>query len=148
MNGLSGTRTIMINIHNFKLHELTHTDTGYDNFPDDMNIVRNIVKLTEFLQVIRNELKLPVIVNSGYRSTEVNKAVGGSSNSFHTKGLAADIRCSDMDKLLLVLKQHLAEIDQLGIYYNGKNQLWYHIGLQEEGKAPRNQVYVKEIQND
>lgn len=138
----------MISIQNFKLHELTHTDTGYDNFPDDMNIVRNIVKLSEFLQVIRNELKLPVIVNSGYRSAEVNKAAGGYSNSFHMKGLAADIKSSDMDKLLLVLKQHLHEIDQLGIYYNGKNQLWYHIGLQEEGKAPRNQVYVKEIQND
>ena len=136
----------MTNIQNFKLHELTRTDTGYDNFPDDMNIVRNIVKLTEFLQVIRNELKLPIIINSGYRSAEVNKAVGGSSNSFHTKGLAADIKSSDMDRLLIVLKQHLTEIDQLGIYYNRKNQLWYHVGLQEEGKAPRNQVYVREIQ--
>ena len=147
MNGLSRTRTIMTNIQNFKLHELTRTDTGYDNFPDDMNIVRNIVKLSEFLQVIRNELKLSVIINSGYRSAEVNAAVGGSSNSFHTKGLAADIKSSDMDRLLIVLKQHLTEIDQLGIYYNRKNQLWYHVGLQEEGKAPRNQVYVKEIQN-
>ena len=137
----------MINIQNFKLHELTRTDTGYDNFPDDMNIVRNIVKLSEFLQVIRNELKLPIIINSGYRSTEVNAAVGGASNSFHMKGLAADIRCPDMDKLLLVLKQHLHEIDKLGIYYNEKNQLWYHVGLQEDGRAPRNQVYVKEIQN-
>lgn len=134
-----------MNITNFSFSELTHTDTGYNNIPDNMNIVRNLVRLSEFLQVIRNDLRLPIKVNSGYRSAEVNAAVGGSSSSYHTKGLAADIKCSDMDKLLCVLREHLSDIDQLGIYFNENTQLWYHIGLSEEGKSPRNQIFTKEV---
>lgn len=132
-------------INNFSFSELTHTDTGYNNIPDDMNIIKNLVRLAEFLQIIRNELHLPIIVNSAYRSAEVNAAVGGVSTSYHCKGLAADIRCSDMDKLLCVLREHLSDIDQMGLYYNGKEQLWIHVGLPEDGKEPRNQVYVKEM---
>ena len=135
----------MTNISNFSFNELTKTDTGHDNIPNDMNVLSNICRLAAFLQTIRNELHLPIIVNSAYRSKEVNEAVGGVSSSYHVKGLAADIRCSDMDKLLTILHSHLMEIDQLGIYYNSTTQLWYHVGLPEEGKAPRTQIYTKEL---
>jgi uncharacterized protein YcbK (DUF882 family) len=74
----------------------------------------------------------------------MNKLVGVSS-SYHCKGLAADIKCKDMDKLLCVLREHLMQIDQLGIYYNSKEQLWFHVGLPEEDKSPRNQIYLKEL---
>src|SRR5574344_454836 len=100
-----------MNITNFTLKELIKTDTCYNNIPEDMNIIKNLVSLAEFLQTIRNELHLPIIVNSAYRSKEVNEAVGGVSSSYHCKGLAADIRCSDMDKLLTILHSHLMEID-------------------------------------
>lgn len=135
----------MIDITHFTFTEMTKTDSGLDNIPDDMNIIKNLVRLSEFLQIIRNELNLPIIVNSAYRSKEVNEKVGGVSSSYHCKGLAADIKCKDMDKLLSVLHSHLMEIDQLGIYYNSSEQLWYHVGLPEEGKAPRTQIYTKEI---
>ena len=100
-------------IANFTFNELIKTNTGLDNMPNDMNIVKNLVRLAEFLQTVRNELHLPIIVDSGYRSVQVNESVGGVSSSYHVKGLAADIRCSDMDKLLAVLREHLLEIDQL-----------------------------------
>ena len=135
----------MINIYNFSFNELTKTDTGLDNTPSDMNVLSNLCRLAAFLQTIRNELHLPIIVNSAYRSPEVNAKVGGVSSSYHVKGLAADIKCADMDKLLTILHSHLMEIDQLGIYYNSTTQLWFHIGLQEEGKAPRTQIYTKEV---
>ena len=135
----------MVNISNFSFSELIKTDTGLKNIPDDMNILSNICRLARFLQTIRNELHLPIIVNSAYRSPEVNAKVGGVSSSYHVKGLAADIRCSDMDKLLTILHSHLMEIDQLGIYYNSTTQLWYHVGLPEEGKSPRTQIYTKEV---
>ena len=135
----------MISISNFSFNELTKTDTELDNTPSDMNVLSNICRLAAFLQTIRNELHLPIIVNSAYRSPEVNAKVGGVSSSYHVKGLAADIRCSDMDKLLTILHSHLMEIDQLGIYYNSTTQLWFHIGLPEEGKAPRTQIYTKEV---
>ena len=135
----------MIDIPHFTFTEMTKTDSGLDNIPNDMNVIRNLVRLSEFLQIIRNELQLPIIVNSGYRSKEVNESVGGVSSSYHCKGLAADIKCADMDKLLAVLHSHLMEIDQLGIYYNSTTQLWFHVGLAEECKLPRTQIYTKEM---
>ena len=134
-----------MNISNFSFNELTKTDTGLDNTPNDMNVIHNLVRLSEFLQIIRNELHLPIIVNSGYRSKEVNESVGGVSSPYHCKGLAADIKCSDMDKLLTILHSHLMDIDQLGIYYNKNTQLWFHVGLAEEGKVPRTQIYTREV---
>ena len=135
----------MIDITHFTFTEMTKTDSGLDNIPDDMNVIHNLVRLSEFLQIIRNELQLPIIVNSGYRSKEVNESVGGVYSSYHCKGLAADIKCSDMDKLLAVLHSHLMEIDQLGIYYNKNTQLWFHVGLAEDGKVPRTQIFTREV---
>ena len=132
-------------IKNFTFKELIKSDSGLDNTPSDMNVVKNLVRLSEFLQQIRDELHLPIIVNSAYRSKEVNEAVGGVSSSYHAKGLAADIKCSDMDKLLAVLHSHLMEIDQMGIYYSNTKQEWYHVGLAEDGKVPRTQIYTKEV---
>ena len=134
-----------MNITNFTFKELVKTDTGLKNVPDDMNILSNLCRLVAFLQTIRNELHLPIIVNSAYRSPEVNAKVGGVASSYHTKGLAADIRCSDMDKLLAVLHSHLLECDQIGIYYSKTTQLWFHVGIPEEGALPRNQIFTKEV---
>ena len=135
----------MIDITHFTFKELVKTDTGLDNMPNDMNVIKNLARLAQFLQTIRNELHLPIIVNSGYRSKEVNEAVGGVLSSYHVKGLAADIKCADMDKLLAVLHSHLMDIDQLGIYYNSTTQLWFHVGLPEEGKVPRTQIFTREV---
>ena len=132
-------------ITNFTFKELIKTDTGLDNMPNDINIIKNLCRLTDFLQMIRNELHLPIIITSGYRSKEVNESVGCASSSYHVKGLAVDIKCSDMDKLLSVLHSHLMNIDQLGIYYSNTQQEWYHVGLPEDDKVPRNQIYTKEI---
>lgn len=134
-----------MNITNFTFNELIKTDTGLDNMPNDMNVIKNLCRLADFLQTIRNELHLPIIITSGYRSKEVNEAVGCASSSYHVNGLAVDIKCSDMDKLLSVLHSHLMDIDQLGIYYSNTKQEWYHIGLPEDDKVPRNQIYTKEI---
>ena len=134
-----------MNITNFTFKELVKTDTELDNMPNDMNVIHNLVRLSEFLQIIRNELHLPIIVNSGYRSKEVNESVGGVSSSYHCKGLAADIKCADMDKLLTILHSHLMDIDQLGIYYNKNTQLWFHVGLAEDGKVPRTQIFTREV---
>ena len=132
-------------ITNFTFNELIKTDTGLDNMPNDMNVIKNLCRLADFLHTIRNELHLPIIITSGYRSKEVNEAVGGVSSSYHCKGLAADIKCKDMDKLLSVLHSHLMNTDQLIIYFNKNTQLFFHVGLAEEGKVPRTQIFTKEV---
>lgn len=54
---------------------------------------RNIEKLCEdILQPIRDKIEVPIIVDSGYRSTALNKIIGGSATSQHITGAAADIR--------------------------------------------------------
>ena len=58
------------------------------------HVVRD--ELLNLLNRIRREWGKPVIVNSGYRSPEYNAAIKGAvTNSYHTKGMAADIRPDD-----------------------------------------------------
>ncbi len=51
-----------------------------------------VEKLVNALEKLREEIGLPVIVTSGYRCPEHNKAVGGEPNSQHTRGMAADVQ--------------------------------------------------------
>lgn len=48
-------------------------------------------ELIETLETIRNHFEAPVIINSGYRTPSWNSKVGGTPNSYHCKGMAADI---------------------------------------------------------
>jgi uncharacterized protein YcbK (DUF882 family) len=50
------------------------------------------------LQAIRDAIGKPIIINSGYRSPEHNKKVGGAVNSFHVKGMAVDFRVNGMSQ--------------------------------------------------
>lgn len=81
--------------NNFTLQELTKSETALrndlDNTPGD-EVIANLKLLCEkVLQPIRDHFAKGVKVNSGYRSPEVNAAVGGSRTSDHCKGMAADI---------------------------------------------------------
>ena len=58
---------------------------------DGSDVVYIDTKLCEILQKIRDRFKVPVTVNSAYRTPSYNLKVGGVSNSQHTKGTAADI---------------------------------------------------------
>ena len=79
--------------HNFSLAELTHSETavrkGLNNEPG-AEVLENLKFLAMSLEQVRSLLGAPIMVSSGYRSTEVNAAVGGSANSAHCRGLAAD----------------------------------------------------------
>lgn len=48
-------------------------------------------ELIEILEKIRNHFNAPVIINSGYRTPSWNSKVNGAPNSYHCKGMAADI---------------------------------------------------------
>jgi len=72
---------------NFNLMEFASKD-GAD-FPQE--VVKNLYELAKNLQVIRNFYNKSIKVNSGYRSPEHNKSVGGAKNSQHVLGKAADL---------------------------------------------------------
>ena len=80
-----------------------------------MNVKQELV---DFLNQLRLRFGKPLIVTSGYRSPEHNKAVDGVANSYHTQGLAADIRPEDQKDLptLWELCRRLNVTGGVGIY--------------------------------
>ena len=54
------------------------------------NVEANVRRLATALQIIRDELKRSITINSGYRSPEHNRKIGGASNSTHLTGMGAD----------------------------------------------------------
>lgn len=112
---------------NFDLSEFTRTNVNADNTPVSDHI-ENMKALTEnVLQPVRNIYGKSISITSGFRSSEVNKKVGGAATSQHTKGEAADLVCEDKAKLFEIIK-NLNNFDQLiWEYGNDKSPDWIHV---------------------
>jgi len=82
---------------NFTLEELTHTDhREFDNTPNEAELA-NLVRLAQFLEKVKAVLDgKPIMINSAFRSKQVNDAVGSKDTSQHRLGCAADIRVPGM----------------------------------------------------
>ena len=85
------------NFFNFK--ELVSTETGLPNTISSPAHLGNLVNLWHSLNRIRAKFGSAVYVNSAFRSPKVNQSVGGSPNSYHLIGRAADIRPKDLRQL-------------------------------------------------
>jgi len=90
----------------FTLAELTKTNTNLKNVPSEAQVA-NLKRLCGWLERLRSrynerygEGNDPIVINSGFRSEAVNKAVGGAPTSNHLTGCAADIRVSGMEQAL------------------------------------------------
>lgn len=133
--GLERELCAFISTPNFEFSEFVKTDSGLSNIPHTFHEVRNIFRLACFLQYVRKELGQPIIINSAYRTPEVNKAVGGVSTSKHMQGLAADITCVDNDALSEILKEYydLGYLDEYIIYYKlGSEQIRFiHVAIHD-----------------
>jgi uncharacterized protein YcbK (DUF882 family) len=92
---------------NFSLSEFRSKDGS----PTPAAVVGELQKLAENLQVLRDAISRLVKINSGYRSPEHNKKVGGARNSQHLLGKAADIAVTGMtpDQLKAIIEQLIAE---------------------------------------
>lgn len=114
---------------NFTVNELTYSDTaarlGIDNTPDADSLENLQFLVDNVLQPLRDMYGRPIVVNSGYRCPELNKAVGGAKNSQHMTGQAADItggsKSENKHLFNLVLD---SDFDQL---IDEKNYSWIHI---------------------
>lgn len=134
----------MVSIY-FKLCEATVTGTGIKNIPNDTEL-DNIIYAAARMDLIRREIHTPVFTTSWFRSDEVNKAVGGVSNSAHRLGLAIDFHCGNVDieliydKLIQLCKRGTISYDQL-IYYPKKN--FIHIAFKNNITTERKQHFMK-----
>lgn len=74
----------------FSYDEMTSTDQDLPNIPDDFQY-HQLLHTARILERVRARCGFPISINSGFRSPEVNKAVGGKPNSYHLDGRAVDI---------------------------------------------------------
>ena len=126
----------------FTLAELTHTDhRQFDNTPDEQAMV-NLQRLAEFLEVVKTTLGgKPIMVNSAYRSKQVNDAVGSKDTSQHRTGCAADIRVPGMtpDQVVRALIDAKLPYQQLIKEFDA----WTHVSVPNTaGLLPSRQALV------
>lgn len=135
----------------FFLHEFTVSQVGerlnLDNTPYGEHH-DNIHNLAWKMETVREILgNVPIFITSGYRSQELNKAIGGSSNSQHCKGQAVDFIAPRFG-IPKLIAQRLANtnpdelpFDQL-IFEGKKNGGWVHLSFSEN---PRRSVLTAEF---
>ena len=121
----------------FSLGELTKTNyvTKDGNFPSRVAI-ENLTNLCEnWLEALR-QAQGPLIINSGYRSPEVNKLAGGAPTSNHLTGCAVDIHVSGFEQairyasiLLDISEGTQRDYDELFIEKNKTGSHWIHFAV-------------------
>ena len=107
---------------------------GISNMPTQDHIENFKILATKVFEPIREHFGVPIRISSGYRSSALNKCVGGSETSQHSTGEAIDI---DQDQTTITNKQVFQYIkdnlafDQL---INEFNYSWVHVSYKANGK--------------
>jgi hypothetical protein len=137
------------------LAEVTRSDSakrnGISNQPTPEHL-ENFKKLAEkIFEPIREHFKVPIHISSGYRSKELNQAIGGSLTSQHCTGEAIDV---DMDgsasgvsnaDVFKYIKDNL-EFDQLIAEFPEKgNPAWVHVSYESTGKQRKQILVAKKV---
>jgi hypothetical protein len=132
----------------FTLEELTHTDhRELDNTPTQDEI-SNLQRLANFLEEVKTVLGgKPIMVNSAFRSKQVNDAVGSKDTSQHRIGCAADIRVPAMtpDQVVRAVIASGIGYDQVIREFSDpvKGGGWTHISVPNiAGAEPRKQALI------
>jgi len=126
----------------FTLEELTHTDhRQYDNTPNDKEL-ENLKRLAEFLEEVKTVLGgRPIMVNSAFRSKQVNDAVGSSDRSQHRLAAAVDFRVPQLtpDQVVKAIIASNLGYDQVIREFDR----WTHLSIPNtpDGK-PRKQALI------
>lgn len=131
---------------NFTLDELTKStrarQLGLPNIPNDEDAA-NLIRLCHtLLEPIRDLLDTPMRINSGYRSPQLNAAVGGVPTSAHMEGRAADFVTpqADLSEAWRTIEKADLPFDQLIWEKNGFGSQWIHIAIAKQGEEPRKQI--------
>lgn len=148
---------------NFTIAEMVQSNTA-DRLKISNNPPASVrVHLTEtitLLECIRAEweeycerysLGTPAIrVSSGYRSPELNKAVGGVRNSAHVEGYAADLQPvngnqDEFEKFFATEFSHMGYAYDQIIIEKSKNTRWVHVGYKRADGKQRRQCFTLNV---
>jgi zinc D-Ala-D-Ala carboxypeptidase len=114
----------------FTLEEMTRSEYAarrqLNNDPGEA-VIKNLARLCKTLEEVRSLVGRAIVVQSGYRSPEVNRGIGGSRNSQHISGCAADIRAVGLSAtdLMIEIADSKIAYDQLILEFNS----WVHISV-------------------
>ena len=120
----------------FVLGEFTRS-----KYPEVYNVpsheaIANLKRLCTWLEALRERAGRSIVINSGYRSPQLNRKVGGAATSNHLTGCAADIRTSGMEQaityaaiLLAYARESQQEFDELLIEKNRYGAVWLHFAV-------------------
>jgi len=122
----------------FTLEELTATShRQFDNTPNDAEMA-NLVLLAEFLEQVKAALdNKPVMINSAFRSKQVNDSVGSKDTSQHRTGCAADFKVPGMtpDAVVRAIIAAGLPYDQIIREFDA----WTHVSIADK---PRRQALI------
>jgi hypothetical protein len=126
----------------FSLEELTHTDhRQFDNSPNQDELA-NLNRLASFLEQVKSVLGgKPIMINSAFRSKQVNDAVGSKDTSQHRIGCAADMRVPGMtpDEVVKAVIASGIGYDQIIREFDR----WTHISIPNHPEdKPRQQALI------
>ena len=129
---------------NFWLSELLLSDhavrKGLDNTPPQIALANIETVLAPGLQRIRDLLGVPIMISSGYRSAALNAAVGGSRNSAHMRGLAADFTAPEYGPPRVVVRRIMEHMPQIRVDQVIEEGRWVHVAWPEAGARARGEV--------
>ena len=121
----------------FTLGEMTKSSSHPEvyNIPSH-EAIANLKRLCVWLEVLRERVGHPIVINSGYRSPQLNRKVGGAANSNHLTGCAVDIRTNGMEQaicyaaiLINYAKESQQDYDELLIEKNRYGAIWLHFAV-------------------
>ncbi len=121
----------------FKLGEMTKSNSHPEvyNIPSH-EAIANLKRVCGWLEVLRARSGGAILINSGYRSPQLNKKIGGVPTSNHLTGCAVDIRVKDMEQLIryaAILLDYADEshqqFDELLIEKNRYGAIWLHFAV-------------------
>ena len=118
---------------------LTAKRLGIDNTPDDEWTIQNLKAIAEHVfQPLRDSFGCPIYVSSGYRGSDLNRAIGGSKRSQHMEGRALDLdadvfgRCTN-SQIFNWIRDNV-EFDQLiWEFGDDDNPDWVHVSFVYDG---------------
>ena len=139
------------------LAELCKTNTGIENVPNEAQ-VENLKRVCRWLERLRKRWNDkygdgddPIIINSGFRSPEVNEAVGGVPTSNHLTGCAVDIRVAGLEHalryaaiLLDISDMSREDFDELLIEQK-RSVVWIHFAVRPSGNRRRTSLRLRSL---
>ena len=149
MNEVKNNKTINLSEH-MTLGEVTKSrQTEIDNIPSHVAI-ENLKRVCTWLEELRAMARTPIVINSGYRSPQLNRKVGGSPTSNHLTGCAVDIRVSGIEQAMryaVILMDYADETkqdyDELLIERNKSGVYWLHFAVRPKDNRRKTMIICK-----